>query len=160
MDNKQRQAEVIKIVSYVLGSKEGFEEFMLMLSNKRFINKHPHKHAMFEVHNSFLGKSDYIKRFEEKNSRCGSCIRRVQTNLLKHFKSAIWKEDSSSLELRMIDNQDGRPIFRVKAKEAEVVSDTANGEDASKLQEESSTPKQPPKKRGRRKKSTSTKKEE
>lgn len=151
--------EVNRLAKLILTNKGMFEEFMVKLSTERFVNKYPYKYVMFTVHNQFLGKSNYIKRFEDMYSRCGSCIRRVQTNLLKHYKDAIWDENCT-LEVRMVDNQDGRPLFRVKAEEAIVVNDTANGEDASKLEEQSSTPKQPPKKRGRKKKSTSTKSKE
>lgn len=146
--------EVNKLASKIVSDADAFEDFMLVLSNRRFVNDYPYKYVMFTVHNHFLGKSDYIKKFEDMYSRCGTCIRRVQTNLLKHYKSAIWKEGSSKLELRMIDNQDGRPLFMLKAEEAQVID---NGEDTRKAEEESSTPKQPPKKRGRKKKSTSTK---
>jgi len=136
------------------------EVMVLKLSQVRFANSQPLKSQMYDLHNSFLGKSKYIKKWEDKNSRCGSCIRRVQTNILKHYYNEVFNEDSE-LELRTIDGQDGRPLFRVKAEEAKVVEEVKEkeGEEVNKEEEDSSTHKQPtkksaPKKRGRKPKSS------
>jgi hypothetical protein len=39
---------------------------------------------------------------------------------LKHYYDAVWDE-SSSLELRVIDSQDGRPVFKKKSASSRVV---------------------------------------
>lgn len=131
------------------------EEFIVFLSSNRFVNKEPYKEKMYDLHNSYLGKSEVIKRWEDKASRCGSCVRRTQTNLLKHYQTHLFNP-KSNLELWKVDGQDGRPLFRVKAEEAEVVeTETKDGEVTESSNDTTSTPKQPsetkPKKRRGRK---------
>ena len=48
------------------------------------------KEEMFKLHNSLVGKSSYIRREENPNTGCGSCIQRVKVNLWKwyHFDEA------------------------------------------------------------------------
>ena len=91
------------------------EKLVLALSENRFAASEPLRSQMFEQHNAWL-KDDgrFIRRWENVKSRCGTCIRRTQTNLLKHYYDVIWDE-SSSLELRVLDSQDGRPVFKKKA---------------------------------------------
>ena len=97
------------------------EKLVLALSENRFAINNPLRSEMFEQHNTWLkGDSRFIKRWENVNNRCGSCIRRTQTNLLKHYYDAVWDE-SSSLELRVIDSQDGRPVFKKKSASSRVV---------------------------------------
>lgn len=97
------------------------EELILELSDTRFAVSEPLRGKMFKQHNDWWqGGSSVIKKWENVRSRCGTCIRRTQTNLLKHYHSEIWNEDSG-LEVRMIDPQDGRPVFKLKPYKAEEV---------------------------------------
>jgi len=91
------------------------EKLVLALSETRFASGEPLRSQMFEQHNAWLKDNGrFIRRWENVKSRCGTCIRRTQTNLLKHYYDVIWDE-SSSLELRVLDSQDGRPVFKKKA---------------------------------------------
>ena len=129
------------------------ERLVLELSTVRFANQEPLRSRMFVLHNDWLKtESRFIKRWENVMSRCGSCIRRVQTNVLKHYYDAIWSKDSG-LELWKVDGQDGRPLFRLK----EVAEKSVVAEAEMKQGSEADL-KQPPKKaatkrRGRPKKS-------
>ena len=91
------------------------EKLVLALSETRFAAGEPLRSQMFEQHNAWLKDNGrFIRRWENVKSRCGTCIRRTQTNLLKHYYDVIWNE-SSNLELRVLDSQDGRPVFKKKA---------------------------------------------
>jgi hypothetical protein len=91
------------------------EKLVLALSETRFASGEPLRSQMFEQHNAWLKDNGrFIRRWENVKSRCGTCIRRTQTNLLKHYYDVVWDE-SSSLEIRVIDSQDGRPVFKKKA---------------------------------------------
>jgi len=43
------------------------------------------KMAMFEFHNSMVGKSNYIRVVENPKTACGSCIQRVKANVMKYY---------------------------------------------------------------------------
>lgn len=91
------------------------EKLVLALSETRFASGESLRSQMFEQHNAWLKDNGrFIRRWENVKSRCGTCIRRTQTNLLKHYYDVVWDE-SSSLEIRVIDSQDGRPVFKKKA---------------------------------------------
>ena len=97
-----------------MGDKKRIEDLVLQLSKVRFANQEPLRSEMFEQHNVWLkDNSRFIRRWENVKSRCGSCIRRTQTNLLKHYYDAVWNSDSG-LELWKVDSQDGRPLFKMK----------------------------------------------
>ena len=134
------------------------EKLVLALSETRFAAGEPLRSQMFEQHNAWLKDNGrFIRRWENVKSRCGTCIRRAQTNLLKHYYDSVWDE-SSSLELRVIDSQDGRPVFKKKAvlpcvgHEVESQEVETNGSEANVKQppKKESAPK---KRRGRPKKS-------
>ena len=133
------------------------EKLVLALSETRFASGEPLRSQMFEQHNAWLKDNGrFIRRWENVKSRCGTCIRRTQTNLLKHYYDVVWDE-SSSLEIRVIDSQDGRPVFKKKAvlpcvgHEVESQEVETNGSEANVKQptKEESAPK---KRRGRPKK--------
>lgn len=67
---------------------------------------------MFDIHNSLVGSSDVIKAVE-KFTNCGSCIRRVQTRVLKHYLKHEYKE-GGLVEHWNTDNLDKRPLFRLR----------------------------------------------
>ena len=97
------------------------EKLVLALSETRFAAGEPLRSQMFEQHNAWLKDNGrFIRRWENVKSRCGTCIRRTQTNLLKHYYDVVWNE-SSSLEIRVIDSQDGRPVFKKKSASSRVV---------------------------------------
>ena len=97
------------------------EKLVLALSETRFASGEPLRSQMFEQHNAWLKDNGrFIRRWENVKSRCGTCIRRTQTNLLKHYYDVVWNE-SSSLEIRVIDSQDGRPVFKKKSASSRVV---------------------------------------
>jgi len=134
------------------------EKLVLALSETRFASGEPLRSQMFEQHNAWLKDNGrFIRRWENVKSRCGTCIRRTQTNLLKHYYDVIWDE-SSNLELRVLDSQDGRPVFKKKAvlpcvgHEVETQEVETNGSEANVKQppKKESAPK---KRRGRPKKS-------
>jgi hypothetical protein len=134
------------------------EKLVLALSETRFAAGEPLRSQMFEQHNAWLKDNGrFIRRWENVKSRCGTCIRRAQTNLLKHYYDSVWDE-SSSLEIRVIDSQDGRPVFKKKAvlpcvgHEVESQEVETNGSEANvkRPPKEESAPK---KRRGRPKKS-------
>jgi hypothetical protein len=133
------------------------EKLVLALSETRFAAGEPLRSQMFEQHNAWLKDNGrFIRRWENVKSRCGTCIRRTQTNLLKHYYDVVWDE-SSSLEIRVIDSQDGRPVFKKKAvlpcvgHEVESQEVETNGSEANVKQppKKESAPK---KRRGRPKK--------
>ena len=133
------------------------EKLVLALSETRFAVSEPLRSQMFEQHNAWLKDNGrFIRRWENVKSRCGTCIRRTQTNLLKHYYDVIWDE-SSNLELRVLDSQDGRPVFKKKAvlpcvgHEVETQEVETNGSEANVKQppKKESAPK---KRRGRPKK--------
>ena len=133
------------------------EKLVLALSETRFASGEPLRSQMFEQHNAWLKDNGrFIRRWENVKSRCGTCIRRTQTNLLKHYYDVIWNE-SSNLELRVLDPQDGRPVFKKKAvlpcvgHEVESQEVETNGSEANVKQppKKESAPK---KRRGRPKK--------
>lgn len=133
------------------------EKLVLALSETRFASGEPLRSQMFEQHNAWLKENGrFIRRWENVKSRCGTCIRRTQTNLLKHYYDVVWDE-SSSLEIRVIDSQDGRPVFKKKAvlpcvgHEVESQEVETNGSEANVKQppKKESAPK---KRRGRPKK--------
>jgi len=133
------------------------EKLVLALSETRFAASEPLRSEMFEQHNAWLKYNGrFIRRWENVKSRCGTCIRRTQTNLLKHYYDVVWDE-SSSLEIRVIDSQDGRPVFKKKAvlpcvgHEVESQEVETNGSEANVKQppKKESAPK---KRRGRPKK--------
>lgn len=133
------------------------EKLVLALSENRFAAGEPLRSQMFEQHNAWLKDNGrFIRRWENVKSRCGTCIRRTQTNLLKHYYDVIWNE-SSNLELRVLDSQDGRPVFKKKAvlpcvgHEVESQEVETNGSEANVKQppKKESAPK---KRRGRPKK--------
>lgn len=133
------------------------EKLVLALSENRFAASEPLRSQMFEQHNAWLKDNGrFIRRWENVKSRCGTCIRRTQTNLLKHYYDVIWNE-SSNLELRVLDSQDGRPVFKKKAvlpcvgHEVESQEVETNGSEANVKQppKKESAPK---KRRGRPKK--------
>ena len=133
------------------------EKLVLALSETRFASGEPLRSQMFEQHNAWLKENGrFIRRWENVKSRCGTCIRRTQTNLLKHYYDVVWNE-SSSLEIRVIDSQDGRPVFKKKAvlpcvgHEVESQEVETNGSEANVKQppKKESAPK---KRRGRPKK--------
>jgi len=133
------------------------EKLVLALSETRFASGEPLRSQMFEQHNAWLKDNGrFIRRWENVKSRCGTCIRRTQTNLLKHYYDVVWDE-SSSLEIRVIDSQDGRPVFKKKAvlpcvgHEVESQEVETNGSEANVKQppKKESAPK---KRRGRPKK--------
>ena len=146
------------------------EKLVLALSETRFAAGEPLRSQMFEQHNAWLKDNGrFIRRWENVKSRCGTCIRRTQTNLLKHYYDVVWDE-SSSLEIRVIDSQDGRPVFKKKAvlpcvghevesQEVEANGSEANVKDKQRselVNEENQPPKKesaPKKRRGRPKKS-------
>jgi hypothetical protein len=74
---------------------------------------------MFELHNSLVGYSSIVVREEKKHPKtgrytsCGSCIRRVQTNVLKHYMKYDWDMDGR-VEHWNTDKMDRRPLFRWK----------------------------------------------
>jgi hypothetical protein len=41
--------------------------------------------AMFEFHNSMVGKSNYFRVVENPKTACGSCIQRVKANVMKYY---------------------------------------------------------------------------
>ena len=70
---------------------------------------------LFKVHNSLVGKGDIIKVAEPFTS-CGSCIRRVQTRVLRHYLKYDYREDGY-VEHWNTDNLDKRPLFRLRCKD-------------------------------------------
>jgi len=63
-----------------------------------------------EIHNA---GSELARNKENRNTKCGSCIRRVRTAVMRHFQRYEW-QDNGRLVLRTIDTLDKRPIY-VKA---------------------------------------------
>ena len=128
------------------------EELVLELSRVRFANQEPLRTQMFEQHNAWLkDDSRFIRRWENVKSRCGTCIRRTQTNLLKHYYDAVWSSDSG-LELWKVDGQDGRPLFKKKEIVEKAVVSEAEMEQGSEAVLKH-PPKTATKRRGRPKKS-------
>jgi hypothetical protein len=74
------------------------------------------KAAMFEFHNSMVGKSKYIKVVENPNTACGSCIQRVKANVMKyyHYEYEPKFDDKFYFTLRFGVNQ--IPVYGVHKK--------------------------------------------
>jgi len=53
------------------------KELIITLAGKSRSIKGDLKKEMFEFHNSMVGKSKYIRKEENPNTNCGSCIQRV-----------------------------------------------------------------------------------
>lgn len=95
------------------GKKMKLEDLILHLSTGATVRRGPVFDEMFRVHNEIYDsgvESKYIKSRENVSTRCGSCIRRCQTNLLKHYYEYMW-EEGCGLKLRMVDPQGGKPLF-------------------------------------------------
>lgn len=45
------------------------------------------RERMFTFHNSLVGRTLFIKKWENPKTTCGSCIQRVKTNLWKFYHS-------------------------------------------------------------------------
>jgi len=61
------------------------EELFYELAGRGRVPSGELREAMFEFHNSMVGKSKYIKRTENPKTRCGSCIQRVMRNVFNWY---------------------------------------------------------------------------
>jgi hypothetical protein len=71
------------------------------------------KKEMFILHNSLVGKSRYIRKEENPNTACGSCIQRVKVNLWKWYH---FDESAPSYKGLVYANKNGifnMPIYRL-----------------------------------------------
>ena len=56
------------------------------------------KERMFSYYNSLVGKSEFIRKWENPKTSCGSCIQRVKTSLWKFYHTLPEEEKLEGLE--------------------------------------------------------------
>ena len=59
------------------------KQMYMQLVGRNSMPKGELKQKMFEFHNSYFGKSVYVRKTESPTTMCGSCIQRV--------KAVVWK---------------------------------------------------------------------
>tara|TARA_R110001606_G_scaffold397590_1_gene574515 strand:+ start:228 stop:539 length:312 start_codon:yes stop_codon:yes gene_type:complete len=92
----------------------GLEELLIAILKTSF-PKGELKREMFAMHNSLIGVSKIIKKAENVNTMCGSCIMRVKSNLLKYYHHEYEpKFDSLVFQDRYI--LDKQPAYGLKKK--------------------------------------------
>lgn len=87
------------------------EQLALDLSASNMLPKGELKQRMFDRYEELveLG-SEFAPTKENRNTTCGSCIRRVRTAVMRHFQRYDFV-NNGRLELRTIDGLDKRPIY-------------------------------------------------
>lgn len=92
----------------------GLEELLIAILKTSF-PKGELKSEMFAMHNSLIGVSKIIKKVENVNTMCGSCIMRVRSNLFKYYHHEYEpKFDSLVFQDRYI--LDKQPAYGLKKK--------------------------------------------
>jgi|TARA_R100001460_G_scaffold108409_1_gene159466 hypothetical protein len=92
----------------------GLEELLKALLKTSF-PKGDLKRDMFAMHNSLVGRSKIIKKSENVNTMCGSCIMRVRGNLFKYYHHEYEpKFDSLFFQDKYV--LDKHPVYGIKKK--------------------------------------------
>jgi len=65
------------------------------------------KPHLFEVYNSLVGKSKFIKKTENPNTTCGSCHKRVRTGFWKYYH---FEHENKSKKLEFYGREGGGRI--------------------------------------------------
>jgi len=107
------------------------QALIIHLSTGRNVRRGEVYDKMYSLHNDIYadGGSEFIERWEDVNTRCGSCIRRTHTNLMKHFHKYMYSEDMD-IVLKDIHPQGGKPLFRWKTDEEKKAVKAAEASDA------------------------------
>lgn len=61
------------------------KELIITLAGRNSVPKGELRQAMFEFHNSMVGKSKYMRKHENPKTSCGSCVQRVLKNVMKWY---------------------------------------------------------------------------
>lgn len=72
------------------------------------------KAKMFEFHNKRFGKSKYVRKLENPNTMCGSCIQRVKATVWKiYHDESEYKWRYKELEFRNKLGIHNQPMYKI-----------------------------------------------
>ena len=93
---------------------KSLEKLALDLSESRGLPKGELKERMMDRYFEMRGESSpYALRSVKRDTNCGSCLRDVRANVMRHFQRFDFK-DGGSLVLVNVDSLDRRPIYAKK----------------------------------------------
>lgn len=61
------------------------KELIIELAGRNSVPRGELRQAMFEFHNSMVGKTKFIRKSENPNTSCGACVQRVLKNVFKWY---------------------------------------------------------------------------
>lgn len=61
------------------------KELIIALAGRNSVPRGELRDAMFEFHNSMVGKSSYMRKQENPKTSCGACVQRVLKNVFKWY---------------------------------------------------------------------------
>ena len=99
------------IVYYL--KKMNQKELIIALAQTNMPNK-VLKAEMFKFHNSMVGKSKYMRKIENPEKSCGSCIQRVLKNVISWYHYDGSAPSYNEIEFTGKLGLHNKPIYKLK----------------------------------------------